>query len=79
MEINYDPNYNIAYIRLREKTTDVETLKISEELNIDISPDGKIYGFELMNANEQLGFFKDNLLTFINSNNHQKIEIPIKL
>jgi len=32
----------------------VETIRISDELNIDISPDGKIYGIELMNANEQL-------------------------
>jgi len=44
VKISYDPRYNIVYIRLREKTADVETIHISDELNIDISPDGKIYG-----------------------------------
>lgn len=54
MKLSYDPRYNIAYIQLREKITDVETIRISDELNIDLSPDGKIYGIELLNANEQL-------------------------
>jgi uncharacterized protein YuzE len=41
MKINYDPKYNIAYIQLREKSSEVENNKISDELNIDIAPDGK--------------------------------------
>ena len=32
----------------------METLHISDELNIDMAPDGTIYGIELLNANEQL-------------------------
>lgn len=54
MRLTYDPRYNIAYIRLHEKTTEVETIKVGEEINIDIAPDGTIYGIELLNANEQL-------------------------
>ena len=54
MQITYDPRYNIGYIRFREKTREVNTLRISEELNIDIAPDGTVYGIELLNANEQL-------------------------
>ena len=54
MKLTYDPRHNIAYIRLMEKTAGVETLQISEDLNIDIAPDGRVYGFELLNANEQL-------------------------
>jgi uncharacterized protein YuzE len=42
MKITYDPKYNIAYIQLREKVQDIETLKISDELNIDLTPDGKV-------------------------------------
>ncbi len=37
-----------------EKSREVETIKVSEELCIDLSPDGKVYGIELLNANEQL-------------------------
>jgi uncharacterized protein YuzE len=44
MRLTYDPRYNIAYLRLHEKRNEVETLKISDEMNIDIAPDGTIYG-----------------------------------
>jgi len=39
MQLTYDPHHNIAYIRLREKSAEVETLRISDELNIDLTPD----------------------------------------
>jgi len=42
MDITYDPRYNIAYIRFRQKSKGVETRQISSEINIDISADGKI-------------------------------------
>ena len=54
MKLSYDPRYNIAYIRLREKTAEVETIRVSDELNVDLAPDGTVYGIELLNANEQL-------------------------
>ncbi|MHC5729675.1 MAG: DUF2283 domain-containing protein [Nostoc sp.] len=55
MKLTYDPRYNIAYIYLQEKTAQVETIQVSEEMNVDIAPDGTIYGIELLNANQQLG------------------------
>jgi uncharacterized protein YuzE len=54
MDITYDPRYSIAYIRLRRKSAGVKTLQVSAEMNIDLSPDGKVYGIELLNAREQL-------------------------
>ena len=54
MRFTYDPRHNIAYLRLREKTTQVETVRVSESLNVDLAPDGTVYGIELLNANEQL-------------------------
>ena len=54
MRFTYDPRHNIAYIRFGKKQEEVETIKVSEELCIDMSPDGKVYGIELLNANEQL-------------------------
>ena len=54
MKLTYDPKHNIAYIRLQEKTAKVETVHVSESLNIDLAPDGTVYGIELLNANEQL-------------------------
>lgn len=77
MKISYDPKYNIAYIRLRDKNNEVETIKISDELNIDISPDGKIYGIELLNANEQLEIKKNGGLFLIDESTGKKAEITI--
>lgn len=55
MRVEYDPQYNIAYLRfLDSPAVDVQTLHLSEELNIDLMPDGRLYGIELLNANEQL-------------------------
>lgn len=33
MRVTYDPRYNIAYIRFHEKSTEVENIRISDELN----------------------------------------------
>jgi len=54
MKLTYDPHYNVAYIRFHEKTAEVRTIKVSEELNVDLSPEGTVYGIELLNANDQL-------------------------
>lgn len=43
MKLTYDPQHNIAYIRFHEKSGTVTTLKVSEEMNIDIAPDGTVY------------------------------------
>ena len=63
MDITYDPRYNIAYIRLRRKAPGVKTVKVSAEMNIDLSPDGKVYGIELLNAREQL--IKGKKISFV--------------
>ncbi len=54
MKLSYDPRHNVAYLRLHERRVQVETIRVSDELNVDLAPDGTIYGIELMNANEQL-------------------------
>lgn len=54
MRLTYDLTHNIAYLRLQEKTAQVETVRVSESLNVDLAPDGTVYGIELLNANKQL-------------------------
>jgi uncharacterized protein YuzE len=66
MKLTYDPRYNIAYLALREKTEQVETIRISDELNVDLAPDGTVYGIELLNANEQLRMGNGETLTIVN-------------
>ncbi len=54
MRLTYDPKHNIAYIKLREKSEPVETIRVSDEINIDMAADGTVYGIELLDANAQL-------------------------
>lgn len=85
MKLSYDPKYNIAYIRLREPGAQVETVKLSDELNVDISSDGKVYGFELLNANEQLagggasGATGVPGLTIVNEASGESSQVPLPL
>ncbi len=65
MKLTYDPKHNIAYLRLHEKTAEVNTIRVSEELNVDMAPDGTVYGIELLNANEQIEAEADGLLVAV--------------
>lgn len=40
MKLTCDPKHNIAYIRLCEKSSSVETIKLSDAVHIDITTDG---------------------------------------
>jgi uncharacterized protein YuzE len=77
MQLTYDPRHNVAYLRLREKTTEVETLRISDALNIDVAPDGTVYGIELLNANEQLQASDGGALVIVNEALGERQEIPL--
>jgi uncharacterized protein YuzE len=72
VQLSYDPRYNVAYIRLREKTAEVETIRVSDELNVDLAPDGTVYGIELLNANEQLGASDDGRLIVVEAEGKER-------
>jgi uncharacterized protein YuzE len=78
MRFTYDPKYNIAYLKFQEKPADVQTLKISDELNIDLASDGTIYGIELLNANEQISRQDGGKFLMINEVTGEKAELPLK-
>ena len=66
MKLRYDPTHNIAYLRLHEKKAEVDTIRVSDEMNVDIAPDGTVYGIELLDANAQLEAEDDGNLVVIN-------------
>ena len=76
MKLTYDRARNIAYIRLRPKGAQVETVRVSDELNVDIAPDGSVYGIELLNANEQLRASDDGRLVLVEPDGRERI-IPL--
>jgi len=77
MKLTYDPNYNVAYIQLRNSPTEVETIHLSDELKVDIAPDGTVYGIELLNAKEQLGADPDGILQVVNEATGETSEIRL--
>ena len=77
MKLTYDPRYNIAYLRFHKKTVEVETLHLSDELNVDIAPDGTVYGIEMLNANQQLRAEDNGNLVVVNEALAQRQEIRL--
>ncbi|MBI2865199.1 MAG: DUF2283 domain-containing protein [Chloroflexi bacterium] len=79
MRFTYDPRYNIAYIRLMEKRAEVEGIRVSDELVVDVAPDGTVYGIELLNANEQLGREDGGRILVVNEATEERTEIPLTI
>ena len=75
MKLSYDPQYNIAYIQLRPKSGKVKTVRVSDELNVDLAADGTIYGIELLNANEQLSKGKNVVLENLTTGRREKLSL----
>lgn len=79
MKLTYDPRYNIAYLAFQEKTAQVETIYVSDQVNIDLAPDGTLYGIELLNANEQLRIEADPMLRVVNGARDEASELPLAI
>jgi uncharacterized protein YuzE len=77
MKLTYDPKHNIAYIRLHEKKEAIETIRLSDEMNVDIAPDGTVYGIELLNANEQLRIEDGPKLIIVNEEAGSRQEVNL--
>ena len=77
MTLTYDPRHNVAYLRLQEKGAQVETIRISDAINVDLAPDGTVYGFELLNANEQLQASDNGALVVVNEALGERREIRL--
>ncbi len=77
MKFTYDPQHNIAYIRLKEKNSHVQTISVSHSLNVDIAADGTVYGIELLNANKQLKQKGKSKLFFQNIATGRSVEVDL--
>ena len=77
MKLTYDSKLNIAYFRLHEKKGQVETVRVSDELNVNMAPDGTVYGIELLNANAQLEAEDNGNLVVVNESVGIRQELPL--
>lgn len=55
MKISYDPEVDALYIRLIEGKYECRTLRLNEETALNIGPDEKLIGIEILDAKEVLG------------------------
>ena len=55
MKISYDPEIDALYIRLIEGKYECRTLRLNEEIALNIGPDEKLVGIEIFDAKEVLG------------------------
>lgn len=79
MRFTYDPRYNIAYLRFQERPAEIETIRISEELFVDMASDGTVYGIELLNANEQLWREDRGKFLIVNEATGERVELPLAI
>ena len=77
MKLSYDRDRNVAYLRLRPRTVGVETIRVSDELNVDITPDGSVYGIELLNANEQLRAADGGQFVLVDEADGREVAVPL--
>jgi uncharacterized protein YuzE len=78
VQLSYDPRRNIAYLRLREAaSTQVETVRLSDEVNVDLAPDRTLYGIELLNANAQLRSSDGGRFVLVDEVAGRRIEVAL--
>lgn len=55
MKITYDPEVDALYIRLIEGECECRTLRLNDDIALNIGPDETLVGIEIIDAKEVLG------------------------
>lgn len=55
MKISYDPEIDALYIKLIEDAQECRTLRLNEEIALNIGPGETLVGIEILDAKEVLG------------------------
>jgi uncharacterized protein YuzE len=58
MKIIYDPKVDAAYISFKTGPTQVTTVRLTEDVAIDLGPHEEIVGIEVLDASKHLGIDK---------------------
>ena len=59
MKIKYDPEVDAAYISFKKGPVQVTTIRITEDVAIDLGPKEEIVGIEILDASMHFGFEKE--------------------
>lgn len=61
MKIKYDPKVDAAYISFKKGPTQVTTIRLNEDVSIDLGLNEEIVGIEILDAREHLGLKQSSL------------------
>jgi uncharacterized protein YuzE len=59
MKIKYDSEVDAAYISFKKGTTEVTTIRLTEDIAIDLGSGEEIVGIEILDASEHFDFKKE--------------------
>lgn len=62
MTLTYDLVHDVAYLRLGAPGPQVRTLRMTDDVLVDVDDDGTVYGIELLHASVQLRGGDDGML-----------------
>ena len=60
MRITYDAQVDAAYLRFLEGDYECTTVRISEDVAVNVAPGGKVVGIEVLDASENLEILRDS-------------------
>jgi uncharacterized protein YuzE len=55
MKISYDEKYDTMYIKLVDEPVECRTLQLSEDVALNIGPNEKLVGIEILDAKQVIG------------------------
>lgn len=56
MKITYDPEVDALYVRFIDKSVQVTTQRLTEDIAVNYGPKGEVVGVEVLSAHEHLRF-----------------------
>jgi len=59
MRIRYDPTVDAAYIYFQEGKPQVTTVRLNEDIAVDLGPNEEVFGIEVLAASRHLGLKPD--------------------
>jgi len=58
VKISYDEKYDTMYIKLVDEPVECRTLQLSEDVALNIGPNEKLVGIEILDAKQVIGHGK---------------------
>ena len=79
MKLTYDLRHDIAYLRICAKPATVETVHVSDELNVEVALDGTVCGIEFLKAKQQLTGTDHGQLVIVDEAKGDQRKVPLGL